>query len=75
MPEILLSLQQELILNSEKPHPTPTWASAFSRRKEKHVGSLLLGTHMHEAGDINGFRFSFTCVSQEWEWLFLDFVA
>jgi len=32
-------------------------------------------THMHEARDIIRFRFSLTGVSQEWGWLFLDFVA
>lgn len=84
LPENLLALWQELILNSEKPHPTPTWPSAFSRPEEKHVGSLLLRTyrlltppctHICEARDIVGFGFSLTCVSWEWGRLFLDFVA
>jgi len=45
LPEILLALQQELILNAEESRPTPTWASAFSRPEEKRAGSLLLGTY------------------------------
>lgn len=83
LPEILLAVQQELILNSEGPHPTPIRAIDFSWHMQKSILDLFtwefirhsLSSYLCEAGNILRWRFSLTCVSWQWEQMFLDYVA